>query len=216
MSDYNWLQGEWNLSTKEYPKFRKAFIQAYNKYVEGLYDKALDIQTRLVTRGKGKRNYAWGDEFRTIVSTAGGYDTFMRRSIPLSHEETMKIAESIFDSTRIVTDPWASAPGKPKKPKKKDFPKAKMSDRQFRFDDFYIRFSDKDRYVTLVVPENNHAVEHASLNPVYAIFFKELDKVKWTRGTGGELTQGSEYDDSRSGYVTRRWPDERPRSSYRY
>lgn len=54
------------------------------------------------------------------------------------------------------------------------------------------------RQVTWSVPENNHAVEHGRDHPLAQAFFKLLDTVTWTRGSGGDIVGNDEYNrDSR-------------------
>jgi hypothetical protein len=51
------------------------------------------------------------------------------------------------------------------------------------------------RKVRWEVGENNHAVDHAHQAELAGKFFTYLDKVNWTRGTGGVGLYHSEYDD---------------------
>lgn len=60
-------------------------------------------------------------------------------------------------------------------------------------------FSGDYRTVTVRCDRNNREVERCEEESSYALFFRELDKVKWTRGTGGYLTHTSEYDDDDDG-----------------
>lgn len=61
------------------------------------------------------------------------------------------------------------------------------------------------------VQENNHSVERAHEHPLGAALFSQLDRITWTRGTGGELVGNDEYNqDSRDfggggNYVTHSW-----------
>jgi hypothetical protein len=51
------------------------------------------------------------------------------------------------------------------------------------------------RKVRWEVGENNHAVDHAHQAELAGKFFAYLDKITWTRGTGGVGLYRSEYDD---------------------
>ncbi len=61
------------------------------------------------------------------------------------------------------------------------------------------------------VRENNHSVERAHEHPLGAALFRQLDRITWTRGNGGELVGNDEYNrdaqDCGGGanYVTRSW-----------
>ncbi len=50
------------------------------------------------------------------------------------------------------------------------------------------------RNVTWNVDENNHAVESARETFLAGVFFAELGRVNWTRGTGGVLIGNDEYN----------------------
>lgn len=55
-----------------------------------------------------------------------------------------------------------------------------------------IRFDG--RTVVWNVPENNHAIDHAHNSPLAGVFFGALDKVEWTRGSGGVGYANDEYN----------------------
>jgi hypothetical protein len=56
------------------------------------------------------------------------------------------------------------------------------------------------RKVNWDVPENNRAVEHAHNGEIAQLFFRHLDRIQWTRGTGGVGVYHSEYDQNDSPY----------------
>jgi len=53
----------------------------------------------------------------------------------------------------------------------------------------------KGRVVTWFTGDNNHSVETAHEEPLAGTFFGFLNKVKWTRGTGGVGTGNDEYNE---------------------
>lgn len=79
----------------------------------------------------------------------------------------------------------------------------------FRCDDGLISFDG--RQVTWSVAENNHAVERAHSHPVAAAFFATLNKLTWTRATGGvivgndEYNRDADYEGGGGNYVTARF-----------
>jgi len=67
------------------------------------------------------------------------------------------------------------------------------------------------RKVTWSVPNNNHQIERAHATGLAQVFFAELAKITWTRGTGGQIMSNNEYNERRddgsqgSDYVTYRF-----------
>ena len=53
----------------------------------------------------------------------------------------------------------------------------------------------KGRVISWWTGDNNHSVETAHEEPLAGIFFGFLNKVKWTRGTGGTGTGNDEYNE---------------------
>lgn len=59
--------------------------------------------------------------------------------------------------------------------------------------DGHIRIDLKKRTVSWTVNRNSRAVEDARESRVGGAFFKALNSVNWTRGTGGHITETNEY-----------------------
>jgi len=81
-------------------------------------------------------------------------------------------------------------------------------------------FDAEDKTVTYSVPENNHACDNARESHVGRLFFRTMDRINWTRGSGGCLYGNDEYHrDAHHGtggggnYVTAAWnqKDAKPR-----
>ena len=77
----------------------------------------------------------------------------------------------------------------------------------------------KDRTVIWDVAENNHAVQDERARPLAKFFFRKLDNLTWTRGSGGKIVGNDEYNreaDYEGGggaYVTATYPPaKRPKS----
>ena len=110
---------------------------------------------------------------------------------------------------------WAAAQcewGHPERIKKDalEFPTARTTN--FRAgDEAWIVFDREHHSVSWGTSDNNHAVGRARDTAAAAAFFRALDTVKWTRGTGGVLTGNDEYnqdsrDDGRgANYTTVGW-----------
>jgi len=175
MSCYEWEAGEIRLPKKDYPKFRKSIIEAWNKYHLDLYQRALIILLKLKKMGKGKRKFDWHGAY--VDNFCEGPD-----------EAFFAIEQMIFDF-KALNGP------KLIRPKKKDVPKAKVSKgTKLALGEARIAFNDKTCTVTWAVPENNHACEYAREHPVAVKLFNALARVKWTRGSGGQIVGNDEYN----------------------
>lgn len=177
MSRYEWERGEIKLPAKAYPKFRQDLIKAWNNYQDELFKQAVAAYEAVKAAGKGKRNFAHRDWFEYEYRPPGNW-----------HDETRwEIQRLIFkrresDQKTMVV-----------KPQKKDLGKLPISK------DCVIRIGETT--ITLCkplviwnVPENNHAAERIKEHPVAQAFFRLLDKIEWTRGSGGEIVGNDEYN----------------------
>lgn len=191
MSCYEWEEGSFKLSCKEWPKFKKRFRDAWNASLEKAYDHACDLQKRALAAKKGKRNVYWFDVLRDLkVETSGGwglsgYHGAYKNTFDLDHHHLITRSMG-YDGVST----WKT---RPLKPKKKDFPKVTNKTMRFERGDACVLFHDKQRSVTWLVPENNHACDAARESILGRVFFGALEKVEWSRGTGGEIVGNDEY-----------------------
>ena len=74
-----------------------------------------------------------------------------------------------------------------------------------------IVFDRQTHTVEWQTDHNNHAVDSARSSLLARVFFARLDKVRWTRGTGGVLVGNDEYNQGSSAlgyganYATEGW-----------
>lgn len=183
MSKYCWEEGTIKIPSRSWASFKKELREVYNRLQKKSYKVALQAYETLLKAGKGKRGIDWKNEFNRLL-----WDGHIH--IP-DGVDILKLRKSIFPF-----DPKKQENRKrPRKPKKKDFPLANSSTTRLELDgDAHILFDNKTRSVSWVVYENNHAVENARAHPLGIAFFRALDKMKWTRGTGGEIIGNDEYN----------------------
>lgn len=100
----------------------------------------------------------------------------------------------------------------PQKPKKKDFPKlASTKVKTLTADEARLSFNHIAKSVTWSVNENNRAVESARRTWLAQALFSALDRVAWTRGSGGkiigndEYNRDSDYEGGGGNYVTKEY-----------
>ena len=119
-----------------------------------------------------------------------------------------------------------SAEGKPRRARLQDLsaacPLPAGADPSYRCGEAGLRFEGRKAHWR--VPENNHAREQAHAHPLAAAFFRALDNVRWTRGSGGDIVgndeynRDSDYEDGGANYVTAHYgpdPAVRGRPSWR-
>jgi hypothetical protein len=64
-----------------------------------------------------------------------------------------------------------------------------------------IIFKPDGHSVSWYVGENNHARDYGREHPLAKLFFRELEELNWTRGSGGEIIGNDEYNQD-AGYAT--------------
>lgn len=93
------------------------------------------------------------------------------------------------------------ADGKPRRARLQDvsavFPVPTGADPAYQCGEASLRFEGRRAHWR--VPENNHAREHARAHPLAVAFFRALGRVRWTRGSGGDIVGNDEYNRD-SGY----------------
>lgn len=194
MSCYEWERGTITLPAKEWAAFRKGLLEAWNALELERLSKAVALHARLKEAIKGKR----GTTKAAALREAGD------RLCPEHREENEGVRGLLFSYD------WATRTLSLKPlPKKKDLKLLPLSkDAVLDLGDASISLSNDRRTVTWSVGENNHAREHARRHPMARELFRRLDRVTWTRGSGGKLVGNDEYnrdtddEDGGSNYVT--------------
>jgi hypothetical protein len=171
MSCYEWEHGHFKLPTKAYPSFRKGLIKIHNDLELARLAAAKQAFTKIKAASKGQKD-------KHIID-------FMNQ---ISNELGISYALADLIVKNDGTGKW-----KLRQPKKKDLSIRLVSkDCEFAFEDASIRFAKG--YVYWDVMENNHARTNAHAHPMAKAFFRALDKVVWTRGSGGIIIGNDEYN----------------------
>lgn len=201
MSCYNSEWGIIQFSKTQFPKFRRKVIEHFNKRQDQLFELATEIHGRLQPQFKGKRLSledkidAARDEIRKMKSSHG-FSTGLyapRREINpeknIDTEEMEQILDSIFPTENYVRT------GKMVKPKKKDFPKEKLSAKRFTLPcaDGDATLDQDSLTLHWRVEENNRAVEDAHSCYNGRFLFEALREERWPRKSGGEFYYTDEY-----------------------
>lgn len=165
-------RGEWS-------KLKKTLMEANNAEQERIYETATRVKDAVLAAGKGKRGFDW------------------RRAV----EDSIERERCSDDRCHAIRDLlWPRNPngsreeGKPSTPKKKDLQLANRKTTSYEADLAKITLDDESHSVTWDVSENNHACESSRASAMGKVFFKALDAITWTRGSGGKIIGNDEYN----------------------
>lgn len=208
MSRYEQEQGTLILPTVALAPLRKALVDALNAEQDKMFDVAtkvheylnhvdpktnrkerLNAMKALIRKGGSYSSVA--DVIRGAMNTLNG-DHNQRRAW---YSDAPSWGEELRDSVvgMLLPYPKQGEPLKLATPLKKNLEKLPATTLRFSDDDCEVHIDPKTRRVFWYVGENNHAVERAHESVLGQAFFRALDKVKWTRATGGVFRQSDEY-----------------------
>lgn len=183
MSCYNWERGTIIIPTKEWSKFRTALIKAWNADQLSKLERAKKAHAELTAAIKGKRGSKRTEALRKAVDAR-----FTRKR--------GGFMEEVDDDVRhLIVKGWGDNMTLKPLPKKKDFkilPTSKSC--ALHLDEATIILKNETRTVTWDVAENNRAVERAREEKLAKVLFRLLDKITWTRGSGGKIVGNDEYN----------------------
>lgn len=205
MSCYGWERGEFTLSTLEFRRFKNDFLTALNRALEADYQTALKVYEALLAAGKGKRKFDWEEAFNALMreEVPAPYSRFSFGPLKVPKYE-FKLLDSWNVRHRMLTKPKLNEQGHvvghdkcpPRKPTKTAYAGFSLSKTlavQGSDSEASVSFDPAKRQLVWNVSENNHSVERARESLLGRLFFEQLGRVKWTRGTGGHITGNDEY-----------------------
>ncbi|MCC5612249.1 hypothetical protein LC612_37400 [Nostoc sp. CHAB 5834] len=198
MSKYGWERGTFKFSTTGFRDFKKNVVDAYNKQRAADFETLCKLHSALKALGKGKRNFNWNEGLQKLLDeTLPNYSYGFRSSVPVYNFKTIEaysLDHYLLTKLDKEKGPFHRVPSPPVTPKKGDFKLVSVTKPEvLQVDVASVSFDVKTREVTWNVSENNHAVECARESFLGELFFKELRKVVWTRGTGGVISGNDEY-----------------------
>ena len=229
MSCYEWEQGIIIIPKPKWAEFRKTLIKAHNDALISTHAAACaayDFAEEKVKgmRGEG-RTKALEDAFAayfggTPSRLGSGYYDFPTKTVGYGWEaKTTSREDEWFKCMNVVSD-WRTKEWS--KPKKKDLGLIPLTgDAVIRLENASIKLVNETHSVTWSVEENNRACDHARQEPLAILLFTLLDKMEWTRGSGGKIVGNDEYSrDSReygggANYVKSEYGPERKSDSKR-
>lgn len=207
MSCYEWEHGTIKLPAKEWAGFRKGLLEDWNKNQLELLERAKRAHAAIKGAVKGKRGKKREEALRAAIRRHVG-DLNSVAAQPMERLVLEWDAEALRHKLKSAA------------PKKKDLELFAVSkDAEIHLPDACVKFVNESRSVVWDVPENNHAREHARDHWFARRLFAKLDRIKWTRGSGGKLLGNDEYNRDAGGdyeggggsYVTAEYGPNTPR-----
>lgn len=194
MSKYEWETGRIIIPAKEWRSFKQAVREAHDRQQALAHELAGIVYAEITRAGKGKRGFDYQTAAATELSHKLDSPTYRGNWQTLRTANRYQCLTTERESIISRLFPREEGRRKPVKPKAKDYPKAGSKERVFRAGEARIALDDSTRAFSWNVPENNRACERAHEYAIAAAAFSALDKIKWTRGTGGTITGNDEYN----------------------
>lgn len=185
MSVHQAESGTIQLPSDQATAVRHRFVARHNIISEEAWNAAKGIWDRATEAQRKDADYLQGKLESTLTPryTVWSY----RTGEPAAKEESLRRAENLLG---IGEDSYYGSA--PRAPQKKNLPVAGKT--QTRFDGPFgsVTFDTKKNTLNWEA-DGNHGVEEAHAEWVWEAMHAELDKVRWTRGSGGVIDGYDEY-----------------------
>jgi hypothetical protein len=200
MSKYEWEAGEIRIPANAWPAFRKALLEEWNRQQQRVLALAEDAYQSIQEAPRP------GDALTEWLYPAADQHPGAYRHP--SYEEREQHGEAI----RRLLFHWDGATRQSvlQRPLQSNLElKPVGKGATLGFAGASITLDDEHKVVRWAVGENNHAVEHARQHPMAKALFSALDRIRWSRGSGGDIVGNDEYNRDHQGagggsnYVTR-------------
>ena len=194
MSKYEWERGEIIIPAKEWAGFRKGLLMKWNAKQVDLLADAEKAYAALKAAAKGTRGTKRQDAMKHALGVFCGGRSYGDGTFDFRTEDQRERYDTIF-SLVFKQERWNS-PVTLQKPQRKALAlKAVTKDATVTCDgEASVTFCNKTRSVFWDVPENNHACEHARNHWFAKALFSALNRITWTRGSGGTIVGNDEYN----------------------
>lgn len=211
MSRYGWEEGTLILPTKAVKPVFDHLCQKQNLLMDVAYEHLMAAyETILAEKKTGVKPDGSGLRGRILT----GIENHYRKTRSLFSLDDLYHAteEAVHAMAYAQNEAGAGIERKiPTKPQKKYLVKASTSTTTFCKEEASATFDRKRHTLTWVINENNHAVDRAWASWLGLALRQALQKVQWTRATGGIFVGNDEYnrDERENGgganYVTARF-----------
>lgn len=194
MTCYGWEHGTIELPSAEVAGIKRALRTASNELREAVKERAESIHREVMDKRSTRSVDRYRETLREIqYGDSGPY----RRQLSDRDLTVQATAGSVI---HLVLD----VDGKVRKPTDADIERVlpKATNRTTVFPVISpmghseASISIEGRTLTWDVPENNHSTDEAERSVLYGVLFGALDRIEWTRGSGGTIWGNNEYNES--------------------
>ena len=177
MSTYEWESGTIKIPAKEWSKFRTAIIKSSNDLKARGFELAKALYPKIK---KAKPKNDWTSALETVLEAE-------RISFEDERHDAVRALLYTYDQTQrklVLRRPMKSNLGL--------LPTSKSC--SVNCGEACITLNNETKSVTWDVPENNHACDSARDHSLAKEMFRLLNRITWTRGSGGEIIGNDEYN----------------------
>lgn len=215
MSCNEWEAGTIKLPANEFPKLLKSVRAAAKAHNVAVFEATQQFWKALPANAKrdrclyglwaemlcyGGHGEHWpngqGGTRRTLSRPAGWHPRGLAHA---DHDTERGIANDVHS---LLCHAWHDRDGqgrgwvqrdRARRIIRRDYPVVNGATLTFTVGEPRIWFDRAQRTVTWDVPENNHACDGCRNHPVARSLFTALERVRWTRGSGGDIVGNNEY-----------------------
>lgn len=194
MSCYGWEHGTIELPSAEVAGLKRALRTASNELREAVKERAESIHREVMDKRSTRSVKFYRETLREMQYGDSGPH---RRQLS---DRDLTVRATAISAISLVLD----VDGKVRKPTDADIERVlpKATNRTTVFPVISPRgypeasISIEGRTLTWDVPENNHSTDDAERSVLHGVLFGALDRIEWTRGSGGTIWGNDEYNES--------------------
>jgi hypothetical protein len=183
MSTHEWEGGTIQLPSDQATAIRHAIVARHNAISERAFAAAKEVWDKATPAQRKDSDYLGDKLSDKLISKSYGWYSRPRDDYG-AEAAALDRAQNLLELRRYGKDPRA--------PQKKNLPLVGKTETQFESDNATVVFDTKKNTLRWSA-DGNHGVENAHGEWLWEAVDAELDKVKWTRGSGGVIGGGNEY-----------------------
>ena len=180
MSVYEYEGGTFRIPSQEYPKLRQTVEVAVKAHKTKTFE-----HTQAFWKGLTPKQKSHQGEYQKAARTYADKAFRDQYGDDSLHDDFQDMTDGVIDRSTA----------KPRRVVQTDMNYPTNRTTQFRIGEVSVHFDKDTATVGYHVDENNHSVERSHDNPLRHKLFTQLEKMRWSRDTGGVVRGDDEYND---------------------